>query len=280
MKAKLTKLTAALLLTGLAGGAQAAIDQADTGNGELFFSVWDATRATSYTLDLGLNLNDVTLAGVATQQGTIYSFSADALLTQFLADTVTANGDLNDLIWNIGAGDSTGISAGQKRALYTGNFTEAQMETNSSNVFGNALGNMNSQISQLNTQSTHNVVADGSNVATQGGDPDDDNAYAGLATWGVSAGGLSNVNTTGHVGDALNFWFVQNGSSGLVKVSAFQFMGELGAAMWTFASDGTLTFAAPVPEAETWALLGLGLVGLGFYTRRRTGTQAQPLALA
>ncbi len=281
MKAKLTKLSAALILAGLAGGAQAAIDPTSTGNGELFFSVWDAVRATSYTRDLGLQLTDVSLAGVATQQGVIYSFSADALLTTFLADTVTANGDLNDLIWNIGAGDTTGTLAGNRRGLYTGNFTEAAMETNASSQFTNALNNSNIQIAQLNTQATHNSLIDGSNVATQGGSVDDDFAYAGLATWGTNAGGLVGVNTTGAVGQSLNFWFVSN-SAGVntIKVVASQFMGALGAAVWTFASNGTLSFAAPVPEAETWALLGLGLVGLGFYARRRPGTQAQPLALA
>lgn len=282
MKAKLTKLTAALLLAGLAGGAQAAIDQTGTNNGELFFSVWDPTRGTSYTRDLALNLTDVTPAGVATQQGTIYSFSADALLTTFLGDTTIASGNFDDLIWNIGAGDNQGIGAGALRGLYTGNAatTEASIETMSSTQFTNALTNMNSQIGQLNNQPTHNSLTDGSNVATQGGDPNDDNAYAGLATWGRTAGYLVGTQTAGQVGEALNFWFITSGPTNFSKVAATQFFGELGAAVWNFASDGTLTFAAPVPEAETWALLGLGLVGLGFYARRRTGTQAQPLALA
>lgn len=269
-KLKLTALAGAVALAGLAGGAQAAIDQTDTGDGELFFSVWDASRNTSYTRDLGLQLTDLSLAGVAGQQGTIYSFSADALLTTFLADTMTANGNLDRLIWNIGAGDSVGTGLGLNRGLYTGNFTEAAIEINSSNVFGNALGGMNIQISQMNLVGTHPTLADGSNIATLGGDPNDDQAYAGQATWGVNAGGLSGVNTTGHVGDALNFWFVSNGSSAFAKVSAQQFMGALGAAMWTFESDGTLTFATPVPEAETWALLGLGLLGAGAVARRRS----------
>ena len=206
---KLTALSGALALAGLAGGAQAAIDRPDTGNGELFFSVWDPTRATSYTRDLGLQLTDVTLANVATKPGLIiHSFSADALLSTFLGDTLTASGGLGNLIWNIGAGDNTGTGAGLKRGLYTGNFTEAAIEFNSTNVFTTALGNMNVQLAQANTQPTHNSLVDGSHVSTLGGDASDDSSYAGQSTWGTNAGGLSGVNTTGMVGDSLNFWFV------------------------------------------------------------------------
>lgn len=269
-KLKLTTLSAALALAGLAGGAQAAIDRVDTGNGELFFSVWDATRNTSYTRDLGLNLTDVTLAGVATKQGLIYSFSADALLTTFLNDTLLASGNLDNLIWNLAAGDSVGTGVNAKRLIVTSSNTEAQIEGNSTSVLTTALGNQNIIQTALNAIPNHSTLIDGSSIATLGGDLDDDQAYADQGTWGADVGNLAGFVSTKQVGESNTFWFIGSNATAAGKVIATQFMGELGPAVWTFASDGALTFAAPVPEAETWALLGLGLLGVGALTRRRS----------
>lgn len=269
-KLKLTALSGALALAGLAGGAQAAIDRVDTGNGELFFSVWDSTRLTSYTRDLGLNLTDVTLAGVATKQGLIYSFSADALLTTFLNDTLLASGNLDNLVWNLAAGDSVGTGVNAKRLIVTSSNTEAQIERNSTSVLTTAIGNQNIIQSALNDIPGHTTLVDGSSIATLGGDLDDDQAYADQGTWGTDVGNLSGFVSTKLVGESNTFWFIGSNATASGKVIATQFMGELGPAVWTFASDGALTFAAPVPEAETWALLGLGLLGVGALTRRRS----------
>ncbi|MFP5465835.1 MAG: PEP-CTERM sorting domain-containing protein, partial [Gammaproteobacteria bacterium] len=71
-------------------------------------------------------------------------------------------------------------------------------------------------------------------------------------------------------GQSLAFWRIAYSGDVTTGNVATQFLGQGGApALWSLANDGTLTFAT-VPEAETWALLGLGLLGAGAVARRRS----------
>jgi len=279
MKFKLTALAGAVALALGAGQASASIIPADTGDSEMVLSVWDAARNTSYTLDLGFFQSTLTPAGVSLQSGTIsnsgalvMSFAADALLTQFLADS-SANGSLGSVLWNVVGGDATGLSLDNRKILSTAqsSVTEAQIELTSSNVMGNMLSTFNTYVSQVNsgTVGTHGTQANGSNIEVDGDGLGNDFAYAGGGGWGTAFGGNGNFNNAGGLDQGLNFWWLSNGSSAFAKISATQFLGNAAPAIWTLASNGTLTFAA-VPEAETWALLGLGLLGAGAVARRRS----------
>lgn len=275
---KLTTLAGAVALA-LGGQASASIIPSDTGNSEMVLSVWDTARNTGYTLDLGFFQSTLTPAGVGSQTGTIsnsgsllMSFAPDALLTTFLADSAT-NNSLGSVLWNVVGGDRTGIAANNRKILTTAQstVTESTIELLSSTQMGNMLGAFDGYVSQVNsgTTGTQQTQANGSNIEVVGDGLGNDFAYAGGAGWGTAFGGNGNFNNATGLGQGLNFWSMSNGATAAAKVAATQFFGAGGnVALWTLANDGTLTFAA-VPEAETWALLGLGLIGVGALARRR-----------
>ncbi len=276
-KLKLTALAGAVALALGAGQASASIIPADTGSSEMVLSVWDPVRLTSYTLDLGFFQTTLTPAGVSSQSGIIsnsgglaMSFAPDAMLTQFLADSAVS-GSLGSVLWNVVGGDATGLQLNNRKILSTAqsSVTEAQIERLSSNQMYNMLGTFDGYVSQVNTVGTHRTETNGHNIEVYGDGLDNDFAYAGGAGWGVAFGGNGNFNNAGGLDQGLNFWWLSNGAISSAKISATQFFGASAPAIWTLSSDGTLTFAA-VPEAETWALLGLGLLGAGAVARRRS----------
>lgn len=272
---KLTALAGAVALALGAGQASASIIPSDTGNSEMVLSVWDSVRQTSYTLDLGFRQSTLTPTGVSTQSGIIsnstpqlMSFAPDTLLTQFLADSA-ANNSLGSVLWNVVGGDGTGTTLNTRKLLVTAqsSVTEAQIETLIGTQMNNMLGNFNGYVSQVNTVGTHGTETNGHNIEVVGDGLGNDFAYAGL--FGNDFGGNGNFNNAGGLDQGLNFWWLSNGSIASSKISATPFSGASAPAIWTLASNGTLTFAA-VPEAETWALLGLGLLGAGVVARRRS----------
>jgi len=286
MKFKLSALAGAVALALSAGQAQAQIIPADfNGDSEMVFSVWDSVRNTGYTRDLGFFQSTLTPAGVSSQTGTILnsgglamSFSADDLLTQFLADS-SAAGSLGSVLWNLAGADGTGSTANSRTLLVTALPTvdQAQIQQLSTTQLNNLISTFDGYVSQVNsgTTGTQQTQDNGSNIEVLGDGLGNDQAYAGGGNWGPSFGSLANFVNAGGLDQGLNFWSLSNPSTvGYKKISATPFLG-LGSnpGIWTLASNGTLTFAA-VPEAETWALLGLGLLGAGAVARRRGRTLA------
>lgn len=284
MKLKLTALAGAAALALTSGYASAQLIPMSTGNSELWFTVWDPVRQASYTRDLGVLQNTLTTAGTSTQTGVIQNtgglsmqFTAEALMTQFLADSAA---NLNQLRWNVAGGDGTGLAAGNRRIIVTAteSVTQTQIQLLATQQMNNMIAAANSYVNAVNsnTLGTHQTQTNGSHIEVVGDGLGNDASYAGGAFWGPAFGSNANFVNAGFLGDSLNFWWMSNGPNALSFVTATQFQGLGGnAATWTLASDGTLTFAA-VPEAETWALLGLGLLGVGALTRRRG--RALPLA--
>jgi hypothetical protein len=277
MQTKLTVLAGAAALALMAGSASATIDLTDTGDSEVVFSIWDPIANAGYTRDLGFNQSTLTTAGTASQSGVISNtgslsmqFAADDLLTQFLT---TYAADASSLLWNVAGGDSTGITAGSKRTITTAqtSVTKATIQLLQGTQMFNMLGNENNYFSQVNsgTTGTQQTQANGSNIEVTGDGLGNDMAYAGGPYWGTGFGNTANFSNAAGLGQSLNFWSLANGATASAKITATQFLGAGGnLAQWTLANDGTLTFAA-VPEADTWALLGLGLIGVGALARRR-----------
>lgn len=80
---------------------RAAIDIGHSGNGELFFNLWDCTRSYSRDLDISIDAFEARLA----EAGPVaLSWPADGVLAKFLAGVL----DARELRWNVVAVDTKG----------------------------------------------------------------------------------------------------------------------------------------------------------------------------
>lgn len=257
-------ITAAVLALVAVVPAHADINPGSTspGNGELFLSIWDnngtldnAADDRSYTRDLGIFMNSfasaVTLPVAVAPQPT-YSFAADATLTSWLATANAAN-----LFWNV-----VGVeSFGKDRFLSTASlgFTGSNLTSGNQSA---AVLNVQTYLGQVNA-AMPGTVADNASVTFVAADT----GFAGDATFGTNFGGGIDFNNAGGIGDNLAFWMVSEGSTSLTPAQNLELANQ-----WNLAANGTLTYAAataPIPEADTYALMLAGLGLVGFIARRR-----------
>lgn len=267
------KIAAAAIALAASAGANAAITDGSGGNGSLFLSVWDVgadmtvgtTDDRAYVLDLhtlsngtvnGGFLNDwattastpVMAADKQTNSGTIFSVAADANLKSFLA----ASTDLSRLQWNIAAGDNYGT----QRALVTG-VAGATTTLNKGQFFNNLPVNINGYIGAgINAAlgSNSSVVLTGTN--------------ANIGLWGSNMYAGTDFNTAAALGQSLDAYLLSNASNFGSATAPITFQHYANDS-WSLSNTGTLTYAAAVPEPETYGMLAAGLLMLGTVTRRR-----------
>lgn len=257
MKLKLKLLVAAAALAA-AGQASAAISTSETGNGELFLSVYDAANSISYTRDLGIAMD--TFVSSATSN---MIFAADSLLSGFMT-----NGLLNTgITWGIGALDSYGtqryLTTTNAAASTIGTLTNSQLKGfQTADVY---LGAVNDRAVASFGGST-SVAVNSSITATAA----DGAAYV-PANIGDKWAGKANFSMMGNVGQAQNFFLLStNGTTATAKIKVSQYANALGASTWNLGTDGKLSYSvAAVPEADTWAMFGVGLLMVGAIARRR-----------
>jgi hypothetical protein len=292
------KLIAAALAFAAAGSAQAQVanSQKDSPLPELYFTAWyagDATTTTddtSYSRDLGSALTSVAGDPV----GNILNWVGDTPDSSFAAGgRIELNGNKTSAGYMaVFAADDNlngwlaGFSAEQKATIRwnvtsaasydTHNILTTAKDITSGQVpkypaLRNAVGAWDSHLSEVNNDDEQGTGAgsDLSSTVLGGTNP----AYSG-ATFGAKWNGKVTFDSSALLGEEMNFyslWAYAATGGTSTAAGLQQFVCLSGAcdandmaAKWSFAADGTLSYAvAAVPEPETYALLlaGLGLVG-------------------
>lgn len=285
MKLKLIALAAMLA----AGSAHAKVgdsnDYAPNG-GDLFANVWSVSQNASYTVDLGLTL-DQFLAGNVNADGVKLvwdfrnnSFTDMSAVASGITLTQTLNyGGIYNLFATPGVAGAADLKFDVKAMDGTPTFAPgAGTNRHLSTSFANSISATNGQVFSMDngwetilnasnndtTNSTHGTDLNvaGANMF-DAGDATNVNVKAGGEQWS----GAVSFNSAGSANAPLNFYFLTNtNSTAAQQASVTKFAGQ-----FSF-NDGVLTYAtAPVPEAETYAMMlaGLGLVGFMAARRRK-----------
>lgn len=279
-KWKLKALAAAAALA-VSGAASAAIQTSGTGNGELFFSIWDDASQTSYTRDLGINLSGFATGNTAggslgtTTPGFTLTFAPDATFAPWLS---TRGAGFSQLKWNVAAMDGSG----QNRYLTTASATPTLPPlTTGLNAFND---NPDIYIANVNNAGTHvggDPAVNGSAVIAAADSP---NGFAGAAVWSSNWGGAASFSNAALIGQSMFYYLLFGAATTSGAPGQDQFDNAFGASTWSLANDGTLTFASaadaaviPLP-AGVWLLLS-GLLGLVTVARRKRPAAGTPVNL-
>lgn len=281
-KFKLKAIAVAISLVA-AGGVNAAINGGSpalgqaAGEGELFFSVFDAVNQISYTRDLGVTI-DQFLAG---QNGT-YNFAADSRLTSFIN---TANASNSTLVWNLlGGMDSEFADPAEfpRWGMYfTSNAGDASVAQVSYEQAFIAIGTAaiysqgaNGDAYNAGTTTQLNNWAENNSSTSTGGT----GYYAG-DYGGNNIGGSIVVSDENLIGQSMDFYHVgialdANGDP--LFNNDGNLYGDLDKyGKWTLASNGDLSYSTgavvppPVPLPPAVLLLGSALAGLVGIARRK-----------
>jgi hypothetical protein len=257
------KAIAAAVLAVASVSANATIANAGTAgagdNGELFLAVVNTT-GDSYTLDLGVKINDFFAADSLSRS---WSVASDANFAAFLA----ASSSSADLQWAVMATDKVGIGALKTAALTT--ITEGTLADN--NLFYASLpdiaGAIDAYAGIVSSTGTHggtagSVAINGSSFNAAGSTK----AFQDNATdtaGGILTGSLNAIDIT----TGLYAFRQPAGGAAGTPVVLYTAPGFL-----KFGQDKTLTYTvAAVPEPSSYALLSFGLVVAGLMVRRRNG---------
>jgi hypothetical protein len=123
-----------------------------------------------------------------------------------------------------------------------------------------AIGNVQTYLVAVNS-AMPGTVADNSSATYVKADT----GFAGDSSFGTNFGGGLDFNNASLIGEnnKQNFWVVSEGSTALTPAQNLKLANT-----WHLENNGTLVYA-PVPEAETYALMLAGLGLVGFMARRR-----------
>jgi hypothetical protein len=252
MKANMKALAVAVALAA-SGAANAAIDLPNSGNGELFLTVWDTTVGNEASFNIGLNINVNSFNGNGSYTFNNI-FSNPTFTTYFDAGNFSTQSNWK---WNVVGADST---ADSERVMFTDISTTRTMDNSSAQNGANK--------TLLYASNFGSADALGTNLTGVA-------IYAGN-NWGNNLNQGAPVNDAGSIGQSLYFYMAQNnqGTDGTFPDDPATMTQY--AYTWSLDSLGNLTYnavSAPVPVPAAVWLLGSALVGLVGVARRRE-TQA------
>jgi hypothetical protein len=276
MKFQLKALAAAVILVA-ALPAQAAYNTGTTGNGSLLLTVLDRTNGVSALFDLGKSYSEFNVTGSDFTNSGITTITSP--LTWNLAtdanykgawDALFANGaSLGNLRYGIMATDSVGgTNAGDQGYISswlsgTANFANASLITAGGNFDTYATNNTLATLFN-----SHGLYDNGGDVAKT--------TNTGLATAFYNAAGRGGSSSGPVVMAAIgtSMGVIQSVVSSWDGSNSFSNQTIFGNdATFNLTSEGALsysvTYVAPVPEADTWAMMMLGLGFMGFVARRK-----------
>lgn len=279
MKFQLKALVAALAFVA-AVPAQAAINHSLQGNSSFVLSIWDSAANISASFDLGKNYSDFNIKSPdfaissITATGTSFAFDLTAgdyatAWSNFAAVANEANAE-----WAITAADALGNAAGTLGLITT--YSGGEFQPLSSNgvttaaalydAYTQNLGTIQSNYQNHETPPLGGApgVPNGANTAVAG-----TLSYAPTGYYDLGRNAGVGPNASGFVGQSLQLVQVLNGSSSRAQVTNTIFGNG---AAFTLTSAGQLTYSAglaPIPEADTWAMMLLGLGFMGFVARRK-----------
>lgn len=288
MNLKLIALAAMLA----AGSAQAKIaDSSETGrtSGDMFASIVSASQTATYTVDLGLSIDQFNIAAVnAAGVKLVWDFDNNSFTDMSAVSTGLATQSLNygsvwssfatagvlsaaDLKFDVKAMDGapTTVLSGSGQNRYLSTSQAATIGANNTTIFNMDVG-MDVYLGAVNGDTTNSTHGSDLNIA---GASKYDSALGDNFNAHFENGSFDNwkgqttFSSVGSVNSPLNFYFLSNSSHvGASAATVTAFAGK-----WTFdETTAQLTYAtAPVPEAETYAMMLAGLGLVGFMVSRR-----------
>ena len=267
MKFSLKTLAAAVVMAAAATGANAAIDNGSSGNGELFFNIWDANGSYSRDLNITIDAFQTIVAGGAFD----LTFSADGVMDSFMAGSSSAGVRTGTYKFNVLANDNSGA----RRLLNT--YTEATLPTTTklNDAIRTAAGTEVTYLGFLNT-----ALGANSSVAVGSTSP----AWTGKSTFRDTIGGGLNFSNAGtgannSFDNGLSFMRIDALSLGSAASVYNQYAATAAASEVRvyFDTNNALhiqSVMAAVPEPESYAMLLAGLGMIGFMAGRRNSKRA------
>ncbi|MGB9128662.1 MAG: PEP-CTERM sorting domain-containing protein [Thiobacillus sp.] len=289
MKLKLIALAAMLAATGVAQAKIADSNDNSATSGDMFASLVSVSNNASFAVDLGLRLDQFTAAVAPTQLGVklvwdldggtfsdLGSFSTGlagqmqtlnygSVYSTFATPSVVGASDLK---FDVKAMDGTPTftpGAGTNRYLSTS--AANSITATNGQVF--AMDNVDTYVIAANADATNSTHGAALNIAGANMFDAGDAANVYFQNSGDNWKGATSFTSTGTASGDLNFYSLVNSSSTAANLATVvKYAG-----VWSFdAATAQLSYAtAPVPEAETYAMMlaGLGLVGFMVSRRRK-----------
>ena len=275
MKFQLKALAAAAILAASIP-AHAALDNVSSFISSLILTLLDTSNNISAAFDLGknyanFNINTVGSGNVDSNvdaPGTTFSWNlaADGLNNGVQGDYATAwstffqTANINNVKFAIFANDNTTTGAGNRGIIttYAGNGTALGSSAlvtlmGQADAYTNAIGAINGNVIQ-----NHSSVLNGGSVSIAG------QGYAG-AYYGLNKNNGVGPFATAAIGSSLGVAQLVTGvGTGTAPQTVFA------GATFSLSNTGALVYSvAAVPEADTWAMMMLGLGFMGFVARRK-----------